>query len=166
MKSNPNYVNNFAKQLEKIKSEITDCKICHWFTDNKDSVCSICWDENRDKDSLCVVEDYLDLLSIEKLKIYRWRYHVLWWAISPVNGVLAKDLTIKELFERVQLGNFDEIILAINPNIEWEATSMYIKENIPNKKLKISRLSKGLPNAWFIEYADEITLINAFKGRV
>lgn len=166
LKSNNNYVSNFAKQLERIKTEISECSLCHSYTDMWDWLCSICKDDLRDNSILCVVEDYLDMLSIEKLKIFNWRYHILWGAISPVNWILPKDLNFIDLFDRIGKWNFKEIILAINPNIEGEATCMYIKENIKTDNLIITRLSKWLPNAWYIEYADDITLINAFKGRV
>lgn len=165
LKSNPSYVNNFSKQLEAIKTQIKDCTVCYWYTDNIDWICNICNDKSRDEKLLCVVEDYLDLVSIDKLKIFRWHYHVLGWSISPVNWVLPKDLKFEELFKRVKDWKFEELILAINPNIEGEATSMYIKENLAWVNIKITKLSKWLPNAGYIEYADEITLINAFKGR-
>lgn len=165
LKANKNYVSNFATQLSKIKDDIHECSSCFWYTDNINSICKICEDKNRSDEVLCVVEDYLDLVSIDKLKIFNWKYLVLWWSISPVNWILPKDLKFVELFEKINKWDYKEIILAINPNIEGEATSMYIIENIPKKDIKISRLSKWLPNAWYIEYADDITLINAFKWR-
>jgi recombination protein RecR len=112
-----------------------------------------------------VVEDYLDLISIERLGVHHGRYHVLGGVISPVSGKSPGDLRIKQLFQRVEREAVSEIILALNPNIEGEATSLYIQEYIPKKNIVMTRLSKGLPNAGFIEYADEITLLSAFKGR-
>ncbi|MDD2565296.1 MAG: recombination mediator RecR [Candidatus Gracilibacteria bacterium] len=165
LKANSTYVSNFSKQLEKIKTQIKTCNSCFGYTDNDNGICSICSDNSRDQDVICVVEDYLDLISIEKLKIFKGQYHVLGGSISPVNGILPKDLKFQELFEKVKKLKYKEIILAINPNIEGEATSMYIKENLLNIDINITKLSKGLPNAGYIEYADEITLINAFKGR-
>ena len=165
LKSNPNYLRNFSSSLEKIQKDIKECKICFSYTDKSNEICEICENANRDTNIICVVEDYLDMVSIEKLHIYKWQYHILGWSISPINWVLSKDLKFIELFERIKKGNFSEVIIATNPNIEWEATSLYIKENIPNKEIKITRLSKWLPNSGYIEYADEITLINAFKGR-
>lgn len=165
LKSNKNYISNFIKHLENMQNKIKTCDSCFWYTDSENNICSICSDKNRDFNFICVVEDYLDLVSIEKLKIYKWYYHVLGWSISPVNWILPKDLKFIELFEKVKTWNYKELILAINPNIEWEATSMYIKENLLWIDIKITKLSKWLPNAWYIEYADEITLINAFKWR-
>ena len=165
LKANPAYLKNFSTALEKIQTDIHVCESCFWYTDSKDNICQTCNDLNRDRRIICVVEDYLDYISIEKLRIFRGQYHILWWAISPVNWVLASDLHFEELFIRIAKWDFEEVIVATNPNIEWEATYMYLKENIPNKGLKITRLSKWLPNSWYIEYADEITLINAFKWR-
>ncbi|EKE30128.1 MAG: hypothetical protein ACD_2C00038G0005 [uncultured bacterium (gcode 4)] len=165
LKANPTYVHNFSKQLNKVKDEIRECSSCFWYTDSDSWVCNICNDDSRDNSSLCVVEDYMDLVSIEKLKIFKWYYHVLGWVISPVNGILPKDLKFEELFIKIRNWMFKELILAINPNIEWEATSMYIKEHLSKYPIEITKLSKWLPNAWYIEYADEITLINAFKWR-
>lgn len=165
LKANSSYVNNFSRQLEKVKNEIKECNSCHWYTDRESWICDLCDDKWRDSHILCVVEDYLDLVSIEKLKIFKWYYHVLGWVISPVNWILPKDLKFQELFEKIRKWEYKELILAINPNIEWEATSMYIKENLANFPIQITKLSKWLPNAWYIEYADEITLINAFRWR-
>lgn len=165
LNSNTNYTTNFIKQLQKVKEEIIHCNICNWYTDNENWICSICMDEYRDKEILCVVEDYLDMISIERLKIFKWYYFILGWAISPVNWILPKDLNFDLLFKRINEWKVKELIVATNPNIEWEATAMYIKENIPNKDILITRLSKWLPNSWYIEYADEITLLNAFRWR-
>ncbi|MBP8016730.1 recombination protein RecR [Candidatus Gracilibacteria bacterium] len=166
IKANPSYIKNFATYLEKIKNDIKECSICFCYTDSENNICKICNDSSRDQNVLCIVEDYLDMISIEKLHIYKGLYHVLGGAISPINGILAKNLKFEELFSRIKSGSFEELIIATNPNIEGEATTMYIKENLPIKKdIKITRLSKGLPNSGYIEYADEITLINAFKGR-
>ncbi|EKD65957.1 MAG: recombination protein RecR [uncultured bacterium (gcode 4)] len=165
LKSNPNYLKNFWTSLDKIQSEIKECKICFGYTDKDSDECEICSSTMRDNSILCVVEDYLDMISIEKLHIFKWKYHILGGSISPINWVLASDLKFGELFEKIKNEKFWEIIIATNPNIEWEATTMYIKENINDKNIKITRLSKWLPNSGYIEYADEITLINAFKWR-
>ncbi|MDD3120450.1 MAG: recombination mediator RecR [Candidatus Gracilibacteria bacterium] len=164
LKANTSYINNFANYLQKIKKEIHECKKCYAYTDSKNEFCPICKDSSRDKNVICVIEDYLDLISIEKLKIYNGIYHVLGGAISPMSGIGINDLKIKELLQRIENNDIIEIILATNPNIEGEATAMYIRENI-KKDITVSRLSKGLPSSGYIEYADEITLINSFKGR-
>ncbi|MDD2487393.1 MAG: recombination mediator RecR [Candidatus Gracilibacteria bacterium] len=165
LKSNPNYLRNFTSCLEKVQKDIRECKVCFSYTDKENDICDICENRNRDNHLICVVEDYLDMVSIERLHIYKGHYHVLGGSISPINGILSKDLKFVELFSRIENGSFTEIIIATNPNIEGEATAMYIKENMPKSDVSITRLSKGLPNSGYIEYADEITLINAFKGR-
>ena len=158
---------NFAKELEKLQTEVHDCQTCFGLTDGDRNICTICTDSGRDKNILCVVEDYLDMLSIERLGIFHGYYHILGGSISPIHGRMPNSLHFRELFERIaQSTDIQELIIATNPNIEGEATNLYIEENIPRKNLKLTRLSKGLPNAGYIEYADDITLINAFKGRI
>lgn len=167
LKSHPSYLQKFASGLENIQKDIHECATCFSLTDMKNHHCTICDDTRRDKTSICIVEDYLDMLAIERLGIYKWNYHVLGGAISPINGILPSDLKMKELFDRIENSEIHELIMATNPNIEGEATVMYIRENLPKKgkDVNITRLSKWLPNSGYIEYADEITLINAFKGR-
>ncbi len=127
------------------------------------NICKICADYSRDKNSICVVEDYLDMLSIERTGVYRGLYFVLGGAISPIAGITPDKLNFDSLFSRItNETNISEVILAMNPNIEGEATKLYIKERMP-REVKITQLSKGLPHAGSIEYADEITLLSAFK---
>ncbi|MDD5376728.1 MAG: recombination mediator RecR [Candidatus Gracilibacteria bacterium] len=167
LKANGSYVKNFARELEKLQTDVHDCRICFGLTDGDRTICSICSDGTRHKNTLCVVEDYLDMLSIERLGIFHGYYHILGGSISPIHGRMPNVLHFQELFDRVRNSpEIEEIIIATNPNIEGEATNLYIEENIPRKDLKLTRLSKGLPNAGYIEYADDITLINAFKGRI
>ena len=109
------------------------------------------------------------MLTIENSQIFDWKYHILWWAISPINWVFIWDLNFEKLFERIQNHNWNmEILVATNPNIEWEATSMYIREQIEKRWLKkfvtLTRLSRWL-SSWYLEYADNITLINSIKER-
>lgn len=167
LKANGSYVRNFARELEKLQTDVHDCQTCFGLTDGDRTVCTICSDETRERHTLCVVEDYLDMLSIERLGIFHGYYHILGGSISPIHGRMPNSLHFSELFDRVRsTPEIREIIIATNPNIEGEATNLYIEENIPRKDVKLTRLSKGLPNAGYIEYADDITLINAFKGRV
>lgn len=127
--------------------------------------CKICSDQKRDQGILCVVEDYLDMVSIDRTGVYHGRYHVLGGSISPIAGTMPDKLQFRSLFTRVaEEREISEIILATNPNIEGEATALYAIEHMP-REVRISRLSKGLPHAGSIEYADEITLLSAFKGR-
>jgi len=165
LKANPSFIRDLSDRIGRVQSDIRECPVCFSLTDRTDRPCVICEDHLRDSHVLCVVEDYLDLVSIERLGIYKGRYHVLGGSVSPMHGRMPSDLHMTELFDRVKTGEFSELILATNPNIEGEATSMYVKENVKTPNVQITRLSRGLPNAGFIEYADDLTLINAFRGR-
>lgn len=166
LKANKAYVANFARALGELHDKVHECSLCHGMTDKENTHCKICSDSKREKREICIVEDYLDLLSIERTGIYHGRYHVLGWVISPIQWITPDKLNFQSLFSRVTDENdVYELILAMNPNIEWEATALYIMEHIP-RKMTITRLSKWLPHAWSIEYADEITLLSAFKWRV
>ncbi len=169
LNTNEHFINDFRWNLENIKNKIGKCKICSSITDLWKNECSICKNTNRNKLQIAVVEEYLDMLTIENSWWFNWVYHILWWAISPINGVFVWDLNFEKLFLRITNSNKNlEIILATNPNIEWEATVSYIFEEIEKRKLKykvnITRLSRWL-SSWYIEYADNITLINALKER-
>jgi recombination protein RecR len=169
LNANKNYIENLSNNLKNIKDKIGFCETCFSLCDKWKKACKICENETRDKNTIAVVEEYLDLLTIEETSGFNWVYHVLWWAISPINWVFIWDLRFKELFKRIEDADTKvEIILATNPNIEWEATSSYITEEIDKRKLKhktkITRLSRGLSNG-YIEYADNITLVNAIKER-
>lgn len=169
LNSNKNYLDAFEKSISNLKEGIDYCKNCNCLIDKGQTLCSICSNEKRNKNIICVVEEYFDMISIEKLWVFNWVYHILWWAISPVNWVFIWDLDFEKLFKRIETSNEKtEIIIATNPNIEWEATSMYIKEEIEKRWLrkfvKLTRLSRWL-SSWYIEYADNITLINSLKER-
>jgi recombination protein RecR len=167
----------FAGALSNLKKETVLCSICLNVAE-KDP-CPICSDTNRDKSLICVVEQPLDVLALEKAGNYKGVYHVLHGAINPLQNIGPDELHMKELFERAENGRpeIKEVILAMNPNMEGEATAMYIKkqlktENSPaspseagRAKLKISRLGQGLPTGGDIEYADEVTLSRAMEGR-
>ncbi len=165
LKANSAYVKNFAKALSDVHEKVRECGICHGMTDIDHPTCSICADTRRDDHLLCVVEDYLDMLSIDRTGVYRGRYHILGGVVSPIAGIMPDKLNYKSLFTRIlENPEISEVILAMNPNIEGEATALYAIEHMP-RSVKISRLSKGLPHAGSIEYADEITLLSAFRGR-
>jgi recombination protein RecR len=165
LKANASYLKELSERIAKVQSEIAECPRCFSLTDKNGRQCAICEDSSRNGNELCVVEDYLDLVAIERLGIYRGRYHVLGGSVSPMRGRMPSDLHAKELFERLAAEPVTELIIATNPNIEGEATALYIKENLRNGDLTVTRLSRGLPNAGYIEYADDLTLINAFRGR-
>lgn len=167
--TNKNYIDDFKINLWNIKEKIGQCSLCHSITDAWKQKCSICENEKRDKTKICIVEEYLDMLTIEQAGGYNGVYHILWGAISPINGVFVWDLHFESLFKRIENSNHsEELILATNPNIEWEATSSYIKEEIEKRwlkyKIKLTRLSRGL-SSWYIEYADNMTIINAMRER-
>jgi len=169
LNSNENYINNLKVDLENIKTKISRCETCNSLCDTNKTKCNICTNESRNKYSIAIVEEYLDMLTIETSGWYNWVYHILWWVISPINWVFVWDLNFLELFKRIEESEKNlELILATNPNIEWEATINYIKEEIERRwlkyKTKITKLSRWL-SSWYIEYADNITLINAMKDR-
>ncbi len=169
LNSNQNFLETLGDNIKNIKQEISKCKNCGILTDKNKELCNICFNPERDKTQITVVEEYLDMITIEETWIYKWVYHILWGSISPINWIFIWDLNFESLFEKIKNSEEKiEIILATNPNIEWEATSQYIIEEIEKRKLKhktiITKLSRGL-SSWFIEYADNITLINALKER-
>ena len=139
------------------------CSVCCNIADQ--DPCRVCQDPQRDRTKLCVVEEPLDVLAIERTGVYRGLYHVLHGAISPVDGITAEDLRIKELLRRLQDGQVEEIILATNPNLEGEATALYLSRLLAPLGIRITRLARGLPVGGDLEYADEITLSRAFEGR-
>lgn len=169
LNTNINYIEEFKSNLDNLKNKVKKCSICWALTDVENISCRICTSPKREKTKICIIEEYLDLLTIEQTWWYNWVYHVLWWSISPLNWVFVSDLNFKKLFEKIN--NSDEkieLIIATNPNIEWEATTMYIKEEIERLWLKykvsLTRLSRWLSSG-YIEYADNITILNAIKER-
>jgi len=169
LKANKNYIENLWNNILKLHENISYCKECNILTDIWKEKCNICNNNSRNKYEIAVVEEYLDYLMIEETGWFNGVYHILWWAISPINWIFIWDLNFESLFKKIENSKEKiEIILATNPNIEWEATANYIIEEIDKRKLKhktiITRLSRWLSN-WYIEYADNLTLINAIKER-
>ncbi len=169
LNANQNFIETLSENILNIKGKIDFCNSCNWLTDSGKEVCNICKSTSRNHTTIAVVEEYLDMLTVEQSGWYKWIYHVLWWAISPINWVFISDLSFEKLFERIKDSDEDiELILATNPNIEWEATTNYIKEEVEKRgykyKTKITRLSRWLSSG-YIEYADNITLMNALKER-
>lgn len=151
-----------AKSLEELHERIKSCKICFNLSENE--VCSICTNHQREKNTLAVVEEPLDIVAIEKTASYRGLYHVLGGVISPIDGVGPKQLHIEELLVRAKDGAVSEIILALNPSTEGEATAMYLQRQLP-QGLKVTKLARGLPMGSDLEYADQVTLGRALEGR-
>jgi recombination protein RecR len=153
----------FAKALVDVKRNIRYCTICGHITDT--DPCNICKDERRDRTTICVVQDPKDVIAMEKMKEYNGLYHVLHGAISPMEGIGPEDIKIAELLKRLQDETIQEVILATNPNIEGEATAMYISRLLKPTGIKVTRIAHGLPVGGDLEYADEVTLSKALEGR-
>jgi recombination protein RecR len=169
LNSNKNYLENLSTLLINLKDSISKCEICGSLVDRWNHICSICSSNTRNKNIICVVEEYLDMLTIENLWVFDWVYHILGWAISPINWVFIWDLNFESLFNKIKNSTQNiELILATNPNIEWEATAQYIIWEVEKrwfkKFVKLTRLSRWLSSG-YIEYADNITLINSIKER-
>jgi recombination protein RecR len=152
-----------SEALRDLKAQTQLCSVC--FNITVENPCPICADTARDQHQLCVVEEPLDVLAIERTGIFRGVYHVLHGAISPVNGIGPDDLKIRELVSRVENGQILEVIVATNPGLEGDATAMYIQRELAGKGAKLTRLARGLPVGGDIEYADSVTLLRALQGR-
>ena len=152
-----------AEALQDLKQRTQFCSVCFNITEN--DPCLICEDETRDERLLCVVEEPLDVLAIERSRAFNGRYHVLHGAISPVEGIGPEDLKVDELIRRVQQGEFVEVILATNPTLEGESTALYLQRRLAAMGVRLTRLALGLPVGGDLEYTDEITLGRALEGR-
>lgn len=162
----PQYeLDRFASSLTNLKTGTTICSNC--FTVGESDPCEICSDEERDQNVICVVEDPLDVLALERGGKYKGVYHVLHGRIDPLNNIGPDEIYIRQLLDRVSSSDISEIILATNPTMEGEATAMYIDKQIKNSNssAKITRIGRGLPIGADLEYADEITLQRAMEGR-
>lgn len=157
------YAKNIADALVAAKREITFCECCCNLTDT--TPCAICSDKKRDRSVICVVETPKDVAAVENMHEYKGLYHVLHGALSPMDGVGADDIYIKELLARVYNGEVKEVIMATNPNIAGEATAMYIAKLLKPFEVKVTRIAHGVPVGADIEYADEVTLMRAMEGR-
>ena len=156
-------VQRFSNILVEAKEKIHYCDIC--FNMSASNPCEICSDTKRDRSCICVVAETKDLIAIEKTREYKGLYHVLQGTLSPLDGIGVEDIRIKELVTRAADENIKEIILALSPSVEGEATSLYLTKLLKPFNLKISRIAFGIPIGSDIEYADEITLAKAIEGR-
>jgi recombination protein RecR len=152
-----------ALAILAMKDKIRRCTVCFGVTEA--DPCPLCTDPKRDRTLLCVVEEPADIFALEKLREYRGLYHVLGGALSPLEGVGPEDLNVSQLLTRVQDGAVQEIILATNPNLEGEATAMYLAKVLKPTMVKVTRLAHGLPIGGALEYADEVTLLKSLEGR-
>ncbi len=157
-----------ARALIAVRDEVVFCEQCFNISDAP--LCPICRDPGRDDSKLCVVEEPLDVLAIDRTGEFRGRYHVLHGAISPIDGIGPERLKIRELLERVDAAaangeRIDEVIIATNPTLEGEATAMYLGERLEGRVGSVTRIARGLPVGGDLEYADDVTLIRALQGR-
>lgn len=163
LRMNEDDVVNFAKALVNVKRNLHYCSVCCNITDI--DPCRICQDKSRDASQICVIQDPKDLVAMERTKEFHGYYHVLHGAISPMEGIGPDEIHVAELLKRLGDETVQELILATNPNIEGEATAMYLSRLIKPFGLKITRIAHGLPVGGDMDYADEVTLTKALEGR-
>jgi recombination protein RecR len=163
LKVEPADAERLARAIHEVKAKVHFCRIC--FNVAEGELCRICRDPRRDPSLVCVVEEPRDLVAIERTQEFKGRYHVLGGAISPIEGIGPDDLRIRELLRRLESEGVGEVILATNPNIEGEATAMYLARLLTPLGVRVTRIASGLPVGGDLEYADEITLGRAFAGR-
>ncbi len=159
----PERTRDLADAIMAVKQNLRLCSNCLNITDT--DPCGICSDGTRDLTRICVVEEPIDILPLERTKKFRGLYHVLHGVISPGDGIKPEDLHIRELLDRLDSGSIVEVILATNPNAEGEATSMYIQRLVSPLGIRVTRLARGLPFGGDLEYADDVTLCRALEGR-
>jgi recombination protein RecR len=163
LKAPPEDANRLARAISEAKARVTWCRRC--FNISEGELCAFCRDDRRDPAVLCVVEEPRDIVAVERTHEFQGRYHVLQGAISPIEGVGPEQLRVKELIRRVGEEGVREVILATNPNIEGEATAMYLAKLLKPLGLRVTRIASGLPVGGDLEYADEVTLGRALEGR-
>jgi recombination protein RecR len=163
LKAAPEDAKRLARAVVEAKERVSWCRRCFNFAEGE--LCVYCRDDRRDSNLLCVVEEPRDIVAVERTQEYRGRYHVLLGAISPIEGIGPDQLKVKELLARVNDEGVKEVILATNPNIEGEATAMYLARLLKPLGLRVTRIASGLPVGGDLEYADEVTLGRALEGR-
>jgi recombination protein RecR len=156
---------DLAAALAALKTETTYCQTCYNITVAGRLECEICANPDRDQDAICVVEEPLDVLALERTEGFHGRYHVLHGALSPIEGIGPEDIKIRELLERIHSGGISEVILATNPSLEGDSTAMYLSQKLSSSPVRITRLARGLPIGGDLEYADQHTLLRALSGR-
>jgi recombination protein RecR len=154
-----------AEALIAVKEQVAYCSTCWNITDVDVDPCGICADPARDATRICVVEEPLDVLAIERTREFRGRYHVLHGAISPIDGIGPERIRARELVARARAGGVEEVILATNPTLEGEATAMYLADLLNGSVPAVTRIARGVPVGGDLEYADDVTLIRSLQGR-
>jgi recombination protein RecR len=163
LKAGPGYASELASAISGVVRDVRLCSSCQTLTDR--DPCAICADPRRDARLLCVVEGVPDLLAVERTHEFRGRYHVLHGALSPLDGVGPGDLKIRELLVRLEREPADEIVIATNPDVEGEATALYLTKLLKPIGIKVTRIAQGVPMGGDLEYADQVTLARALAGR-
>jgi recombination protein RecR len=163
LKAGPGYAGDLAGAIAGVVRDVRLCSTCQTLTDR--DPCAICADPHRDARQICVVEGVPDLLAVERTHEFRGRYHVLHGALSPLDGVGPSDLKIRELLLRLEGQPADEIVVATNPDVEGEATALYLKKLLEPVGVKVTRIAQGVPMGGDLEYADQVTLARALAGR-
>ena len=163
LRASEDQARELAEAVLAVRQETKLCSVCFNVADS--DPCSICRSDQRDPSKICIVEQPQDILALEHTGIYDGLYHVLHGAISPTEGVGAGDVKIKELMNRLDGGSVREVVLATNPNLEGEATAMYLSRLIAPSGIRVTRLARGLPFGTELEYADDVTLTRALEGR-
>ncbi len=164
LKMSRDEVVTLAKALVNVKDKVRYCSVCSNITES--DPCAICSNTKRERSFICVVEEPHDVIAIEKTHEFKGLYHVLGGALSPLDGVGPDDLKIKELLQRFSNATIEEVILALNPNVEGEATTLYLSRLLKPLGMKITRIARGLPVGSDLEFADEATLSRALEGRI
>tara|TARA_B100000949_G_C14245851_1_gene435783 strand:+ start:627 stop:1241 length:615 start_codon:yes stop_codon:yes gene_type:complete len=154
---------DLSEAIQSVKQKIIFCEECQNLTDK--SPCMICSNPQRQRNLICAVEDPLDVLALEKTRCYNGLYHVLHGVISPMNGIGPDQIKLKELFSRLSSNDITELVLATNPTLEGEATSMYISRYLGSTNVRLTHLARGIPIGGSLEYSDSLTLSRAFQGR-
>lgn len=165
LRGNDDLPQKLAESLQSLRSATHLCKECFNITLADRELCEICADPTRDRSTLCVVEEPLDVLMLERTDAFKGRYHVLHGVLSPIEGIGPDDLQLHSLFARVQAGGVKEIILATNPSMEGDATALYIKQQLAPFSVRMTRLARGLPVGSDLEFADQNTILRALAGR-
>lgn len=164
LKFDDEQINNFTSSLNNVHTKIHKCKTCFNLTEDSDE-CIICKDKTRDNNVICVVENAKNLIMFEKANIFNGKYHVLGGLISPMEGINPEDIKINELIKRIKDNDIKEIILALNPSMEGDTTSLYISKLLEGLNIKVTKIASGIPVGADMEYLDSITIQRALEGR-